>query len=76
MPIYKSDGSKHLPQEGGLAPGSKLGHKYMLLYVKADWAEHVKTFGLSSWGCLMHPCQYCHCTKDAGEPQMDTTVSR
>ena len=33
-----------------------------LIYIKADWAELVTSFGLPAWNDGLRPCLYCNCS--------------
>ena len=40
-------------------PGGKLSNRYILLQIKADWAEMASTIGFPSWSCNANPCIMC-----------------
>jgi len=42
--------------------GSAMTCKFVLQYIKGDWAEFAHTFGLPSWKTLLSPCCFCLCT--------------
>ena len=59
---YKHDGTAWDPSDiiGNLPP---LLCTAILLWIKGDWAEHVKTLGLSGWGSKHCPCIFCGSVK-------------
>eukprot|EP00973_Karenia_brevis_P038360 5288685-Karenia_brevis.AAC.1 len=36
----------------------------ILLWIKGDWAEHVKLLGMSSWARIASPCAFCWSQRD------------
>eukprot|EP00959_Pyramimonas_sp_CCMP1952_P106029 2216875-Pyramimonas_sp.AAC.1 len=58
VPAQKWNGKPWGPSEDrGTDQGvSEFGFRAMLLYVKGDWSEFAKTFGLGSWGKSLNPC--------------------
>ena len=42
--------------------GMSLGFKAIVVFVKADWMEHVTTMGFPGWRSHDHPCPLCTCT--------------
>ncbi|CAK0789031.1 unnamed protein product [Prorocentrum cordatum] len=45
--------------------GRGLGYRAVLLYIKGDWAEFQKTFGLSGWNSIFNPCPCCSAPLDS-----------
>eukprot|EP00959_Pyramimonas_sp_CCMP1952_P389222 8155437-Pyramimonas_sp.AAC.1 len=65
VPDRKWDGTEWGDGEDrGEIDGTRdFGFRCMLLYLKGDWSEFAKTFGLGSWGRLMNPCPLCFTDK-------------
>jgi hypothetical protein len=65
VPETMPDGiSPYEPEEGGMAPGTKLATKGVLLYCKGDWSEFTHSLGLSSWQSKFSPCAFCDLTAE------------
>jgi len=43
--------------------GSALLHKYCLVEIKTDWAEHGTTLALATWANSLFPCVHCNVEK-------------
>eukprot|EP00959_Pyramimonas_sp_CCMP1952_P412089 8635183-Pyramimonas_sp.AAC.1 len=61
VPDTKWDGSDWADGEerGAMNGQHDFGFRCMLLYVKGDWSEFAKTFGLGSRGKILNPCPIC-----------------
>ncbi len=61
VPRLNPDGSDFVP--AGMPTGARLTRPCVLVWIKGDWAEHVHSLGLASWGAHWAPCQYCKMSK-------------
>eukprot|EP00959_Pyramimonas_sp_CCMP1952_P281397 5882015-Pyramimonas_sp.AAC.1 len=64
VPDCRHDGEAWGKEDAGDA-GASLGFRGVLLYVKGDWDEFQKTFGMSSWASIYNPCPCCACPVDS-----------
>lgn len=56
--------------ERALQAGRPLGFVGALLQVRGDWSEFSHTLGLADWNSRLHPCMFCHASRDN---RFDTT---
>eukprot|EP00959_Pyramimonas_sp_CCMP1952_P129139 2700431-Pyramimonas_sp.AAC.3 len=64
VPPRRHDNNPWDPLDDLNVPGQSLGgFRCMVLYLKGDWAEYQKSFGLSSWAKNYNPCPICDCPK-------------
>ena len=63
FPPSRHDG-KSFGEDGrreGLA-GTAMAYKGALIFIKADWAELVTSFGFPAWNDSIRACPFCNCT--------------
>ena len=64
FPNLRHDDTEFAEEHRRISKGCALGLRGALLWVKADWAELVTTFGFPSWGDTQRPCPMCNAHKD------------